>query len=485
MSLIEQLVIENEAETAVVFQGQQYSYAQLSKDVAELSNWFVSHSVKSACINMPNSYDWVVIDLACQEARIVCTPVPQFFSEQQINHLIAQTQPDIIFGNGMCSSEGFETASPLGISAYLHKTTVAPNIPINTNKITFTSGSTGQPKGVCLSIDNQLKVATSLVDAIGVQQPKHLVLLPYATLLENIAGIYAPLLANGRVIIPNDNEKGFIGSRLTDVNRLLQCILIHEPHTMILVPELLQVLIAACKNGWQAPSSLTFVAVGGAKVDASLVALARQYNLPVFQGYGLSECASVVSICTNTNEPLHSVGKVLEHAQVKVIDGELIVYGNCFLGYLNQSDSWYPESVNTGDIVFIEDDYVFINGRSKNIIINSFGRNISPEWVESKLASTGMFAQTLIVGDAKPHLCALLVPISEQISFEAIEEAINRVNIDLPDYANVRTYFVLSEALTLANGLVTENGKLKRSAIETHYHKQINQQYLQQSSIAV
>lgn len=485
MSLLNHLSVANKHSTAVVCQQKKFSYMHLFADVEALSTWFVLNSVKSVCINLPNCYEWLVIDLACQQAEIVCTPIPQFFSHDQTAHLIKQTQPDVIFGETVNSDKSSAVVSPLGIKTYLNLNGAVIKVPRGTSKVTFTSGSTGEPKGVCLSIQNQLQVAKSLVNAIGLRQPKHLVLLPFATLLENIAGVYAPMLANGTVIIPSDNEKGFSGSRLTDVNALLRCISVNQPTSIIIVPELLQVLIFACKQGWQVPLSLEFVAVGGAKVDSSLIKFARHFRLPVFQGYGLSECASVVSICIAKDEPLNSVGKVLPHVNVKLEKGELIVSGNCFLGYLNQPDTWYPETVNTGDIVSTKNDYLFIHGRSKNIIITSFGRNISPEWLESKLASVGLFSQTIVIGEARPYLCALLVPIHKKVTQHDIHSSIQSINYDLPDYAKIGAHIVLAEPFTPKNGLLTENGKLKRSAIEIHYHHLIEQQYLQHSNLAV
>ena len=87
----------------------------------------------------------------------------------------------------------------------------AGSVPPGTRKITYTSGTTGNPKGVCLSAANQLNVARSLIEATGLTAPRHLCTLPLATLLENIAGVYAPLLAGGtvdEVQIAEQNEHG-------------------------------------------------------------------------------------------------------------------------------------------------------------------------------------------------------------------------------------------------------------------------------------
>nr|MDC2856527.1 AMP-binding protein [Ningiella sp. W23] len=94
-----------------------------------------------------------------------------------------------------------------------------------TQKITFTSGSTGEPKGVCLSTQSQMQVAQSLCEQINISKPTHLCLLPLPVLLENIAGIYAPLLSGGCVHLMPLNELGFVGSGIkTLTNSLAQSI---------------------------------------------------------------------------------------------------------------------------------------------------------------------------------------------------------------------------------------------------------------------
>lgn len=479
MSIIDQLHNVVPTDIAIKFEQTSLTYAKLVEQVTQCAQWLQKRDISSVCINMQNSHEWVLIDLACQHANIVCTPIPQFFSEEQIQHLVSQVQADVVVGFSTQANVSCENIPNLTVKAYFLTKTKTINLPTHTSKITFTSGSTGTPKGVCLSLENQSRVAHSLVSAIGVDKPKHLVLLPLPTLLENIAGIYAPLLANGQVTIISDNEKGLAGNRLIDLGSLLNSISAHQPNTLILVPELLQALIIGCSRGWQPPSSLKFIAVGGAKVDAVLINKARHLGLPVYQGYGLSECGSVVSICTNTNEPSNSAGQALKHIHLKQVNGELVVSGNSFLGYLGEPNSWYPTCVYTGDLVDITEHYLSIHGRSKNLIINSYGRNISPEWIESKISATGLFSQNIVVGDAKPYLCALLVPMSRKISQTQIQDAISVMNLTLPDYAKIIGLIIVDTPFSQQSGLLSENGKLKRDNIIKEYTEQINQQYSQ------
>src|SRR5690606_31233380 len=112
-------------------------------------------------------------------------------------------------------------------------------VPADTAKITFTSGSTGTPKGVCLSTGQCLQVAASLVTAVGLRAPRHLSLLPLSTLLENIAGVYMPLLADGEVLLPPPVAVGMAGSSGLNPEQLLLALGQWAPQTLILTPQFL------------------------------------------------------------------------------------------------------------------------------------------------------------------------------------------------------------------------------------------------------
>jgi long-chain acyl-CoA synthetase len=245
---------------------------------------------------------------------------------------------------------------------------------------------------------------------------------------------------------------------------------------LILVPELLQVLISAAKQGWQPPESLQFIAVGGSKVAPALISEARRFKLPVYQGYGLSECCSVVSLCCATDD-INSVGRLLPHIQARVKNGELVVTGNTFLGYLEEPETWYQNEVKTGDLASLTGNMLYIDGRSKNIIINSFGRNISPEWIEAQLLSTGLFYQAVVIGESKPFCTALLVPVNETLSQGEIMAQVGQLNSNLPDYAQVKYPIILAQLMRSEQGLYTENMRPRRAQIEQFFKENIELVY--------
>lgn len=470
---------------ALIQQDKQLTYQALADAVTARKNWLMEQKVSRVAIAMDNTMEWVLFDLACQDAKLCCVPVPSFFSPQQTAHLLNESGIELMLTQDNNSPSDRNSPanndtkdSPFG-GVYVTRLTVQnePQIPTGTNKITFTSGTTGSPKGVCLSNESQLNVAHSIADAVALQDVRHLCLLPLATLLENIAGIYSPLLVGGTIILASQEERGFSGSRLAQPQQLLALISQQQPTSLILVPELLSLFVGACQQGWKPPKSLQFIAVGGGKVAAGLVQKAHALGLPVYQGYGLSECASVVSLNTPMQEDQASAGAVLPHNQLHIEQGELVITGNLFLGYLNQPESFYPQDVRTGDLVSLTNGFLNIDGRQKNIIINSFGRNLSPEWVEAELMATGYFREALVFGEAKSYCGALLSPAAANITEEQIQQVVSMVNQHLPDYARIGTWLPLAQPLMSIPGMVTATGKPIRDKILAHFADQIEPLY--------
>jgi len=418
--------------------------------------------VTCVALHLDNGADWIVADLACQLANIPIVPLPLFFSAEQVRHAIATSGADAIISDRL----RHVPADP------------AAALPEGTQKITFTSGTTGRPKGVCLSAQQQLTLAASLAAVIDIESPTHLCVLPLSTLLENLAGVYAPLMAGGKVIAPSLAEVGLTGSSGLDPRALLASIERHQPDSLILVPEMLKVLTLAAAAGWQPPASLKFVAVGGGRVSPSLLRRARQASIPAYEGYGLSECASVVCLNVPTADRIGSVGRPLPHVEVSAKNGEIVVTGSTFLGYANQPDSWHQDAVRTGDLGRVSNDgWVNIDGRLKHQVITSFGRNLSPEWVESELLAGPLLQQAVVIGEDRPCCVALVAPRDPTASDADIDNWIEQVNVELPDYARVAAWHRLPQPLSSADGLLTDNGRPKRSNIAEHFAQSIDALY--------
>lgn len=464
---------------------RQLTWSELLSEVDRLTELLLPYKQHVVAIYADNSIDWVAIDLACVAAQVISLPVPAFFSDEQQRHAIQQSGASALIQAN--NSLAFSDLSVFGdlhlpLTAQLSLTPLAPSqqaaIPEGTQKITFTSGSTGQPKGVCLSQLNQISVAEALLSRTGLQATKHLCVLPLTTLLENLAGIYAPLLSGGSIIALPTEMLGFNGGRGFNVQLFLQTLTRYQPESIVLLPELLLALVTAVESGWQAPISLKFMAVGGSRVSTELLLKSEGLGLPVFEGYGLSECSSVVSLNSPTDNKLGSVGKVLPHLKVHTQDGEVVVEGNAFLGYINQSESWGSSTIHTGDLGYVDEaGFLHIDGRRKNLLITSFGRNINPEWVESELLANPIVSQAILIGDASAYCSALIQPRFDTVTDEMIDAWIQQVNKALPDYAQVMSWQRFDQALSFRAGTLTANGRPVRTAILSRHQHQIKALY--------
>lgn len=463
--------------------------ATLHGRVADLATRLRELQIQRLALHANNGIDWIITDLACHAAGIVCVPLPLFFNEGQLLHAIRSCGVDaLLTAEPACFLPHFATRTELagsGLILLRQPAYLSCALPDGTGKVTFTSGSTGTPKGVCLGNAQQLLQAQALADAVALRHPRHLCLLPLSTLLENIAGVYAPLLAGGTVLVRGLRELGFEGSRLADPKLLLATIARLQPDTLILIPQLLQLLVLAASQGWQVPS-LKFIAVGGARVPASLVRQARVLGLPVYEGYGLSECCSVVSLNTPAHDQPGTAGKVLPHLRVSGNDGELHVAGNAMLGYVGERDSWHPSAIATGDIGHVDPQgFLHLAGRRKNLIISSYGRNISPEWVESELLASPLIAEAIVLGEGRPHCVALLTPARAELGDAALASAVAAANAQLPDYAQVRQWLRLQRPLAGNPDFVTPNGKPRRSSIEQAWQAELDALYARAATTPV
>ncbi|MCA0937212.1 AMP-binding protein [Vibrio alginolyticus] len=443
------------------------TYSELLQKIQHTANELKARNVKALALRSENCVSWAIIDLAAMSANIVVVPIPTFFSETQLEHTLNTSRVDALIGDWrdvslptqMSLVIGQRDSTIAGLTV-LRRTTQGSSTYIEgTGKITYTSGSTGHPKGVCLSNEHLCQVADSLANTVSGLAHSHLVLLPLSTLLENITGIYVPLILGATSCILPGTKTGLIGSSQFDVTLFANTLAEMKPDSLVLTPALLLALIQLVKQQPSLAYSLKFVAVGGARVSSQLINAAHALNIPAFEGYGLSECGSVV--CLNTPSAFKSgtCGKPLPHTQIRIAeDGELQIKGNIALGYLNEP--FKQEWLATGDLAQLDEQgFVTLSGRKKNLIVTAYGRNISPEWVESEAMAFLPNIPLIVTGDGKQALCAV---VAANVNLTA---KVSELNSTLPDYARIQTLIVIDNPRAIASWY-TENGKLKRINIE-------------------
>lgn len=395
---------------------------------------------------LDNGIDWVLADLALLKLGRASVPLPPFFTESQRASALADAGAVALIG-------------PAGIVPLDHQPAA---IPEGTAKISYTSGSTGSPKGICLSEAQMLATAKAVIDRVGRDQAGvHLPLLPLGVLLENVAGLYATLIAGGCYHVRPLGELGMASLFNPSEDRMIDAVAASGATSLILVPELLARIVSGLRRTGRRLPALRLVAVGGAHIAPALLGEAAQLGLPVVQGYGLTECGSVVALEEFAESERGTVGRPLGHVRVSLADdGEIIIDGSLCLGQVGAVRS--PGPLHSGDIGRIDArGRLSVTGRKSNLIVTGFGRNISPEWIETALVAEPAIAQAIVTGDGEAALSALIVPSSLAAD---VGSAVARANAGLPEYARIGAWRVTRPFLP-ADGTLTANGRPRRAQI--------------------
>ena len=386
-----------------------------------------------------DGFDYVVGDLAATLAGRRVVPVPPFFSAGQIEHLVRQSGATLVSALPWAASE-----MPLSYGG-------------GGQRVIYTSGTSGEPKGVVLG-DRQITASvTGLAAAIRPSAAdRYLSALPQAQLLEQVCGMFLPVLAGAEVVLCPEGVAALFGGSGAAFARAAE---VAEPTVTVLAPRQLALWVAALRVGAaRTPAGLRHVAVGGAPVAPALLTEARALGIPACAGYGLSEACSVVALSQPGDPADGSVGRPIDGVEVSIEDGEVLISGPTvmqgYLGGATAGSTW-----RTGDIGRIEDGRLWIEGRRDTMIVRSNGRNLAPEWVEAAaLADPAVIAAALVpAGDG---LVLLLAP-----NATADIAGLRRRLEALPGYARPEHLVFADPRLP---GLIRATGSVDRGVAARH-----------------
>ncbi len=313
--------------------------------------------------------------------------------------------------------------------------------------ILFTSGTTGKSKGVMLSHRNLAHNATCLDMKIPVGTVT-MTLLPinhvYCLTMDIIKGLHV-----GATVCINDS-----------IMRVQKNMKLFEPEMILMVPLVIESIYAKLKAaGNLIPKkmiakqafggNLKTICSGGAYLDPDYVEKFAEYGITILQGYGMTECSPVISNNLEWDNRKGSVGKLLPNCEGKIVDEEIWVKGSSvMMGYYNMpeetaealEDGW----LKTGDLGYIdEDNFVYITGRKKNLIILANGENVSPEEIENQICKADLVKE-IIVRDKDKVIQAEIFPDYEYAKKKhikdipaALQGIIDQYNSDAPIYRRV------------------------------------------------
>jgi long-chain acyl-CoA synthetase len=489
----------------------------------------------------PNSIRWIAIDLALMAEGLVVVPLYSRQAPGELVTVMKDCQPrlllaaDAALGDAVAqawSTSGHVAAPPRAFfddlspqSALPAGTPEPPNSRADSDLVTivYTSGTSGEAKGVCLNTGN--------VSFMLSRTTERLAQLMSGCAEPDSVFHYLPLnFAASWIAVLSFLSRESVITLSTDLNRLADEIRLTAPHYFLNVPTLLErvrrgidealskrpavirSLFAKARDAWQRQNTghgggfdalwqalgqvlifgkikerfgpnLRALICGSAPLAPETQQFFLMLGIPVLQVYGLTE---TTGICTMDAprvpaEPGY-VGPSVEGIEMRIAEQEeIVVRGpHIFPGYWNRpeetarvlQDGWF----HTGDQGEINARGNWrIIGRIKNLIILNSGHNIAPEPIEDQILQLVPAAQqVVIVGNGRGYLCALVVGTVESA---AVQSALDIVNPGLPHYRQIRNFTVIGDAFGADNGLLTSNGKLRRAAINARFASEIDAMY--------
>lgn len=483
-----------------------------------------------------NSVRWAAFDLALMAEGVIVVPLYSRQAPAELVRIMKDCQPSLLFVGDAALGESVAQAwaeAPRRVlfEEALRAPTLPPALADTPNArrdadvvtIIYTSGTSGEPKGVCLNVGN----VTHMIFCTS----ERLDQLMGETHEPDRVFHYLPFsFAASWIVLLTYLTRESVLTLSTDLNKLADEIRLASPHYFLNVPTLLErvrrgveealskrpaiirSLFAKTQDAWQR------LRVGrGRAMDALWLGLGRKFifgkikerfgnhlrtlicgsaplspetqqfflmlGIPVLQGYGLTE---TTGICTLDDprvpvEPGY-VGTAITGVEMRIAENEeIVVRGpHIFPGYWNRPEEtarvlhegWF----HTGDQgeVNVRGNWR-ISGRIKNLIILNSGHNIAPEPIEEQIARLLPAAQqVVVVGNGRGYLCALLTGGVEPAAVQAV---LDSVNPELPHYRQIRNFMVIPDGFTIENGLLTANGKVRRGAINARYATEIKAMY--------
>ncbi len=498
----------------------------------------------------PNSIHWVALDLALMAEGIIVVPLYTRQTPDEVVYVLRDCSPALLFCADAALGERLRSlwpqAPPMPLLPEAFAASVPteeiPDAPIPRSDsepvtIIYTSGTSGEPKGVVLTVGNVTFILSHTHErlnrlmSVRRESERELRALQGARQepSERVFHYLPFCFAGSWILLLTCLSRSSVLILSTDLTRLVEELRLAAPHYFLNVPLLLERLRAGIeeqmrgrnrliralfekgKGAWSraregtasagdrfwlaVARSLIFRAIRhrlGPNLRALICGsapLARETQLfflmlgiPVLQVYGLTETTAICTMDDPYDFTPGRVGRAIPGIQMQLAEnGEILVRGpNIFAGYWNRPEAtaraFRQGWFCTGDQGEVDEKGNWsILGRVKHLIVLASGHNVTPEPLEDMLLRALPGAQhVVLVGHGRPFLTAL---ITGDVTPRQVETALEMFNAQMPHYKRVRAYRILPEPFTPENGFLTANGKLRREAILARFHEHIEAMY--------
>lgn len=485
--------------------------------------------------------EWVVVDMACWTLGAVSVPIYFNTTPDQAAPILANCTPTVILAEDV--SRAVESLQHWGGQVPildLHQSVgkwiatpsgqVLPHVPLNENdlaSIVYTSGTTGEPKGVELTHGNFAAEVMALRKLFNI--PTHYISLSFLPLSHIVArAVQCFQLSHGYVTAFAESiEK--VGDNLKEV----------RPHFFVSVPRIFEKIYAKVfaevahmpklihslfqwgqrsssmmvkraifrKIYSQLGGRLQFAISGGAPLNPEIARFFDSIGLKIFEGYGLTETTAAACVNYFEHNQYGTVGRPLDCVALRFdTDGEILFKGPIvFRGYHSKPEATRESFTSdgffrTGDIgELTPDGYLKITDRKKDLIVTAGGKKVAPQPIEQALLQSPYVTQAFVYGDKRPYVTALIVPdrpaimhFIEKLGLKAadwpsmvqspevvalFQKLIDGVNRDLSRYETIKHFHLLPQEFTMQQGELTPTLKLKRKVIQERYASELNALY--------
>jgi long-chain acyl-CoA synthetase len=530
---------------------QVETWADMQRDVLAVASALVDWGVKAGdrvILMSENRLEWLYCDFAIQAAGAITVPIYPNVSADIARKIAANSEAKVAIVSDAGKAEKFQIGEPLKAVVFLDKevaqwvkqppqqmaeiTSRLGRIqPDDLCTIVYTSGTTGDPKGVELAHRNLVDICRAILKVHPLSEnDSTLSFLPYAHVFERINGIFVGLMFGGQTWIsrgldhitdelaevqptilcsvPRMYEKmhAAVMARVREASPVRQALFhwairigtryAHESTRGPLLTAQHKVadrLVLAPLRRRLIGGRLRFFISGGAGLAQDIEQFFWAIGVPILNGWGLTETSSGVVSNTLHQHRFLTVGKPFPGVELKIAgDGEILVKGpGNMLGYHKNpaataemlKDGW----IYTGDIGEIDSDgFLKITDRKKSLFKTAGGKYIAPLQLEFALKRDPLIMRAVAIGDGRPYVTALIVPDWDAARKQGLEDAalqahiqktVDEVNATLGNWETIKYFTLLPEDFTEQSGELSLKLDVKRKVVEQHYQAQIESMY--------